>query len=102
MEGHTKTAGEICKRIEDKEKGIELDLEVKKDNTIVFLDMRIRKGGKIYTEWYQKSCESGNYCHAMSDVNYSTKRNFISNAEERIRKVSTEKEKAEEGIEVSH
>ena len=93
----------FVKEIEDKEKGIELELEMEKDNNIVFLDMRIRKKeGKIYTEWYQKSCASGNYCHARSDVDYSTKRNFISNMEERIRQVNSGKEKAEEGIEVFH
>jgi len=93
----------FVKEIEDREKGIELELEVEKDDTIVFLDMRIKKKeGKIYTEWYQKSCASGNYCHARSDVDYSTKRNFIRNMEERIRQVSSEKEKAEEGITVFH
>ena len=35
-------------------------------------------------------------------MDYSTKRNFISNMEERIRQVNSEKEKAEESIEVFH
>ena len=35
-------------------------------------------------------------------MDYSTKRNFISNMEERIRQVNSEKEKAEEGIEGFH
>jgi hypothetical protein len=91
------------KEIEDKERGIELELEIEKDGTIVFLDMRIRREkGKIYTEWYQKDCASGNYCHAKSDVDYSTKKNFINNMEDRIREVNSDKGKAEEGIDVFH
>jgi len=65
--------------------------------------MRIRKKeGKIHTEWYQKRCASRNCCHVRSDMDYSTKRNFISNMEERIRQVNGEKEKAQEGIEIFH
>jgi len=70
---------------------------VEKDTTTEFLDIRIRKKeGKIYTEWYRKTCASGNYCHGRSDVDYSTKRNFINDMEERIAQVKREKEKAEE------
>ena len=73
MEGIQRQLEKFVKEIEDKEKGIELELEMEKDNNIVFLDMRIRKKeGKIYTEWYQKVVRPGTI--AMLGVMWITRR----------------------------
>jgi hypothetical protein len=79
--------------LEDRAKGISLEIEIEDEKKLNFLDMTIEKtlDGEFKTSWYQKECAAGIYCHKRSDVDDWTKNNFISNMENRIKFISKQK-----------
>jgi hypothetical protein len=86
--------------LDEKEKGIQIETEVEENNSISFLDLRIEKTkeGNFKTSWHQKDCAAGIFCHRRSDVDDSTKRNFIENMEKKIERINTSEEQKRKDI----
>jgi hypothetical protein len=87
--------------LEDVEKGIQIDTEVEECNKINYLDLKIERTreGKYETSWYQKECAAGIYCHRRSDVDDSSKKNFIKNMEKKIERINTNEKQKRKDIE---
>ena len=82
--------------MEDKEKGIKLELEIEEKGKITFLDVKLKRNkedGKIQTEWYHEKENSGTYCNIRSDVDEGTKRNLVKNLENKIGRLTTQENK---------
>lgn len=87
-------------KLEDEEKGISLEMELEEEGRINYLDMTIeKKGGEMKTRWFQKECAAEVYCHKRSDVDKSTKRNFITNMVRRINMLEEEEEGRRKSVE---
>ena len=58
--------------------------------------MEIKRGKReerTSTKWFRKKEDSGIMCNWRSDVDRSTKRNIVNNLEEKIEKLTEEREK---------
>ena len=75
---------EKVKKMEDKEKGSKLKLEIEEKGKITFLVVKIKRNEverKVQTEWHQKKEHAGIFCNIKSDVDEGTKRNLVKNLE---------------------
>ena len=85
-----------AKRMEDEEKGIQLELEVEEQERIVSLGVEIRRervNGGI-KKMVPKEINVGIYCNNRSDYEV-TKRNLITNMGRNIEKLKTKDEEKE-------
>ena len=82
--------------MEDKEKGIKLELEIEEKGKITFLDVKLKRNkedGKIQTGQYQKKENAGIYCNIRSDVDEGTKRNLVKNLKNKVGRLTTQENK---------
>ena len=87
---------EKVKKMEDKEKGINQELEIEEKGKITFLDVKLKRNkedGKIQTEQYQKKENAGIYWNIRSDVDKGTKINLVKNLENKIGMLTTQEKR---------
>ena len=82
---------EILEYINSIDEHIKFTMEVEKDNTLPYLDVKLvrKNDGTLQRSVYRKHTWTGQYTHYLSSVPRSQKRNLITNLADRIRRICT-------------
>ena len=88
---------QVARKMEDKKRGIKLDLKLEKDRKMRFLEVEIMRHWSWYQyKWYQKKCNVRISCNKKSDVDEIKKAIFIQNMEKKIETLTNTAEEKEE------